>query len=206
METIAKLFGSETRVKVIKLFLFNQGVAYDLDDISNHTKESENKIKREISLLERIHFVKRKSFAKSVWKKIRDRREFKRIPSKGWIVNENFQYLVPLQTFLVASSHLGPKEFAKRLSRAGSLKLLIVAGVFIQDPDSRVDLLVVGDHLKKSVIESIVHSIEADMGKEIRYAIFETTDFLYRHGMYDKLVRDILDLPHERIIDKLNVV
>ena len=48
-------------------------------------------------------------------------------------------------------------------------------------------------------------SIEAELGKELRYAVFETPDFQYRLGIYDKLIRDIFDSEHQKIIDKLGI-
>ena len=54
-------------------------------------------------------------------------------------------------------------------------------------------------------MERVIRSIEAEIGKELRYASFETPDFRYRLGMYDKLVRDILDFPHKKVVDKIGV-
>ena len=71
--------------------------------------------------------------------------------------------------------------------------------------EREVDLLVVGDNLRKGTIENIVKTIESEIGREIRYAFFETADFQYRLGIYDKLIRDILDFPHEKILDKLGI-
>jgi len=85
------------------------------------------------------------------------------------------------------------------------MKLVIVSGIFTQSNDSRVDLLVVGDNLKKSVLDNTIKTIEAEIGKEIRFAVFETPDFRYRLGLYDKLIRDILDFPHEKIVNRLGV-
>ena len=82
------------------------------------------------------------------------------------------------------------------------MSLLLAAGIFINDPKSRLDLLIVGDRLKKGILEKIVKSIEADIGKELSYAVFDNADYVYRLSMYDKLVRDVLDFPHEVIIDK----
>ena len=48
-------------------------------------------------------------------------------------------------------------------------------------------------------------SIEAELGKELRYAAFETLDFQYRLGIYDKLIRDILDSQHQKILNKLAI-
>ena len=47
--------------------------------------------------------------------------------------------------------------------------------------------------------------MEAEIGKELRYAVLNTKEFIYRLDMYDKFIRDILDYPHERLIEKIKV-
>ena len=123
----------------------------------------------------------------------------------NWYLDPGFEYLLPLQNLLINTRPLRKEEILKRLSNVGKLKMVIVAGVFIQNPDSRVDLLIVGDSLKKGSINRIVKTMEAEIGKELVFASFETADFHYRFGMYDKLVRDILDYPHQKLLDKLNL-
>jgi hypothetical protein len=48
--------------------------------------------------------------------------------------------------------------------------------------------------------------MEAEIGKELRYAYFSTDEFRYRLSMYDKLIRDILDYPHRVLLDKLGIL
>ena len=96
-------------------------------------------------------------------------------------------------------------EVVKKLSRYGKIKLIIITGIFIQDPDSRVDLLIVGDEIKEGQMSKAISVMESEIGKQIRYSIFKTDDFKYRMGIYDKLVRDILDYPHEVIYDKIGI-
>ena len=60
-------------------------------------------------------------------------------------------------------------------------------------------MLIVGDKMKRSKIEEEVRKLEAEIGTELVYAVFDTKEFIYRLDMYDKLVRDILDFPHEVI-------
>ena len=86
------------------------------------------------------------------------------------------------------------------------MKLIVLAGVFLQQEDSRVDILIVGDEVKKKAVENTLRSIEAEVGKELSYALFETPDFLYRLSVYDKFVRDILDFPHEKIMNKIGPI
>ena len=92
----------------------------------------------------------------------------------------------------------------KRLSKSGRLKLVIISGVFIQNPDSRVDILVVGDKVNKSILDRSIRAIESELGKELTYAYFDLADYQYRIGMYDKLIRDVLDFPHEVLMDKIS--
>ncbi|TSC66978.1 MAG: Uncharacterized protein G01um101472_573, partial [Parcubacteria group bacterium Gr01-1014_72] len=123
----------------------------------------------------------------------------------GWTVNDRFLYLIPLQNLLINTALLRNEELIGRLSKAGKLTLLFTAGIFIQDPESRVDLLIVGDNVRRGALENAIRSIEAELGRELRYAIFETPEFKYRLGMYDKLIRDILDYPHKVVLDKIGV-
>ncbi|OHA89854.1 MAG: hypothetical protein A2741_02985 [Candidatus Zambryskibacteria bacterium RIFCSPHIGHO2_01_FULL_43_27] len=205
METLSKLFGSAAKVKIVKLFIFNPETAFDIDTISERIKESSSKVRAEMGNLEKMRLIKRKVFSKTVKRKRRTGAVSKKVKARGWILNDGFQYLAPLQIFLVGMNHLSPKDILRKLSKAGTIKLVIVAGVFIQNLESRVDLLVVGDHIKRHNVESSIKAIEAELGRELRYAVFETADFMYRLGMYDKLVRDILDYPHEKVVNKLNI-
>lgn len=87
----------------------------------------------------------------------------------------------------------------------GRVKLIVAAGIFIQNWESRVDLLIVGDDLNLNKIESIISIIESEIGKEISYSAFDTQDFEYRLGIHDRLVRDILDYNHVTLIDRLGI-
>ena len=68
-----------------------------------------------------------------------------------------------------------------------------------------MDLLLVGDSMKETKLDKVLKSIEAEIGKEIVYAVFKTDDFMYRLGMYDRFIRDILEYPHEKAVNKLNI-
>ncbi len=192
METLSKLFGSEVKVRMMKLFLFNPDKVFDVNDIVDRVKSNHSKVRREINILEKIDFVKRRVSQKSRG-------------GYGFVMNTQFSYLSPLQSFLVNTEPLQSKELIKRISKLGSIKVIIIAGVFIQDPESRADILIVGDGIKKSALENVVSDLEAEIGKELRYAYFTTEDFKYRLSMFDKLTRDILDFPHRKILNKLGI-
>jgi hypothetical protein len=68
-----------------------------------------------------------------------------------------------------------------------------------------VDLIVVGDRLEEKAIAAAVHMIEAEIGRELRYAAFTTEEFRYRQGVYDRLIRDAFDYRHRVILDKIGL-
>ena len=194
METLSKLFGSETKVKIMRLFLFNPERIFDTADITERIQGNISRVRKEVSTMEKMGFIKRRSTHK------------KNSSRQGFTIDSQFTYLSPLQNFLINTEPLHPKEIVKKISKLGSIKLIIVAGVFIQENESRVDLLVVGDGIKKSGLENTIKVLESEIGKELRYTHFTTEDFKYRLSMCDKLTRDILDYPHKKIFNKLGVI
>ncbi len=200
-EILERLFGGSAKVKIIKLFLFNQREIFDKDTIADRSKSSASDVRRELAGLEKINLIKKRSFFKEFeryGKKVKKRVE-------GWYVNPDFPLLSALQQLLIKTAPFSYNEIIAKLSKAGRLKFVVITGVFIQDFDSRIDILVVGDALSKARLESAIKSMEADMGRELRYSYFETADFKYRMDMYDKLVRDILDFNHEVVLDKMGM-
>ena len=205
MDILGKLFGSESKVRIMRLFLFNPETPYTNDDVAERTRGSIISSRHELGILRKMKFIKSKTFVKRILQKRGTKSKFNRKKVWGWMLNPAFSYRGELERLLLDSSLLKDEELIRKLSSAGKLKLLIVAGIFIQDSDSRVDMLVVGDHLRRSTLENYMRSLEAEIGKELRYAAFETSEFNYRLGMYDKLVRDILDYPHRTVLDRIGL-
>ena len=62
MESLGKIFGSNHRVKVMRLFLFNETEVFDLDDISKRTRIKKPDLRKEINMLSKIGFIKKKIY------------------------------------------------------------------------------------------------------------------------------------------------
>ena len=186
MDVLERVFGNSAKVKIMRLFLFNTETPFTLEEIVRRTNVARNIAKKEVANLQKIGLVRRRAVRKK----------------PNWTLDPKFLYIKPLKEFLVEMGPLRHSDVVNRLKKTGKVKLVIVSGVFIHDNESRVDLLVVGDNLKKKLLENTVRSMEAEIGKELAYAVFDTQDFEYRLGMYDKLLRDILDYPHQKIVNK----
>lgn len=182
---LEKLFGSSARVKIMKLFLFNPEVCFEKIEVVSKTKASQANVNRELKLLSDISLVKKRS--------------------KGYILNQEFGFLKQLKNLLINNEPLQQGDIAKRIGKTGKIKLIIVSGVFIQSDDSRIDLLVVGDEIKERALKSVVQTMESEIGKELKFTSLKTEDFKYRHSICDRLIRDVLDYPHDIIVDKIGL-
>ena len=177
MEILGKMLGSPARVKIMRLFLLNLKNGFNRKDIIKRSRVNPNIAGREIKLLAFVGFIKRHG--------------------KVWFFNPLFRYAGEFDKLLISSDTLDRKTIVDNFRKVGRVKFLLVSGIFIKNKDARVDLLIVGDKMKKGKIEEEVRKLEAEIGTELAYATFDTKEFIYRLDMYDKLVRDILDFPHE---------
>ena len=183
MEILGKILGNSARVKIMRMFLLNRGKGFQTKDIAKRSRVSSEIVRKELRLLASVNFIKKRSTL-----------------SPDWYFNTSFKYAEEFDELLVRSDTVNNEVIINHFKKAGKVKLLIVAGVFIKNRNSRVDLLIVGDNLKKNKIEKGIRQLEAEIGAELVYAVFNTKDFIYRLNMYDKLIRDILDYPHEVLL------
>jgi len=208
MDILGKLFSSNALVKIMRLFLLNPDQGFDNKDIANRSKVTASAVRMEVSLLNNIGFIKKASFYREVTKKTKSgnsKNTTKKKRVSGWQLNPEFIYIKPLKDLLVSSTALKREDIVKRLKKSGNVKLVVISGIFLPEGDGAVDMLVVGDKLKKRALESTFNTFESEIGKELTYAFLETPEFQYRLEMRDKFVRDILDYPHEKLIDKIGL-
>ncbi len=204
MDILGKLFGSHARVKIMRLFLLNSEYAFENIDIAKKSKVPAVTTRKELLMLSKVGFLKKQSFFKEVPSRAKNKKPTKKRVS-GWQLDKTFPLLQPVKELLINTEPLGSKDITDRLHRCGNMKLVIISGAFIQNPDSRVDMLIVGDKLKKGAISNVLGVIESEVGKELSYTSLDTQEFKYRLSVYDKFIRDILDYPHIKIVNKIGV-
>lgn len=209
MELLAKLFGNGDKVKIMRLFVLNPDLAVTTEDVARRARVMLGSAKKELSGLESLNFLRSKTTLSPVTvpgdgaillKKKKVKPKVKR--KRGWQLDTTFPFLTQLKSILKTDLLTHRRDFAKRFNHCGKIKLLAISGIFIDAPDSRADLVIVGDRLKKRLIEKEVQVLESEIGKELVYAVFDSDDFDYRLNACDKFVRDILDYPHEKIINR----
>ncbi len=191
MDALEKIFGGPARVKLMRLFMFNSTLYFETSDVIDRSKVDSSRARKELSFLSSVGLIKKSTRGGN---------------KVVWYLNDKFPYLVEFQRLLLQTSLINTRHHVKKMSKIGRLKLVIFSGLFKEQWDSTLDILIVAEGAKKSVTDTVMTSIEAEIGKEIRYAVLDSNDFKYRLGVGDKLVRDVLDYPHEVVLDRLSIL
>lgn len=206
MELLGKIFGSKHRVKIMRLFLFNETLPFDIKTVVVRSRVETTDARKELNMLTKIGFLKKKSFTVKVQKPLKKKDTkptYKSVKTQGWVLDKKFKLISALQTLLLDSELINEKEIIKRIKKSGTIKLLALSGLFIKDNNRKLDILIVGNKIKKDILEKEISIIESEIGREMRYAFFDQQEFEYRMSMYDKLIRDILENDHKKLLDNL---
>ena len=206
MESLGKIFSSAHRVKIMRLFLFHESEAFDIEEVVNRSMVKRPDARKELTMLTKIGFLKKKSFSKKVPNKATKKNPnpgFKRVKKQGWVLNMKFDLVMPLRELLINSELVKEKDLIKKFKKVGKLTFLALSGLFVRDDNRKIDILIVGEKLKKDQLAKEVLTLESEIGRELSYAVFDTQEFNYRISMYDKLIRDVLENEHQLLLNKI---
>ena len=191
MDPLARLFNSPARLKLLRLFLFNDDLTLTVADAALRSRTPKDVARKEIHVLVTAGIVRK--------------RAGKGGGGAGYSVNKKFAHFEALLAFVRATTSVSDAEIIGSLRKSGTVRLVTLTGLFTGAIEPKLDLIVVGDKLEERPLLSAIHTLEAELGRELRYAAFSTQDFKYRLGVYDRLLRDVFDYPHRTILDKLNL-
>ncbi len=190
MDVLAKLFGSNAKVKIMRLFLLNQEFVLKTDEVIKRAKTTPLTTVKELNGLAQLGLLHKGHQGKMVL----------------WQLDRSFPFGTQLKNLLKNNLISHKRELAKKIGACGRLQALILSGVFIDDvEDGRVDILIVGNNLKRGAIDRLIKKFEAEIGRELNYAVLDSADFKYRLNACDKFLRDVLDYPHEIVVDKIGI-
>lgn len=206
-----KLFESAPKVRLLKLFVRSSNEYLTLKDLTKRTQLKSGQVKKELAKFIKLGLLKTKieSFKYEVKKKSRSRKRPPKILTKirkerVYYANSEFKLLEELRALMVKASVVSKDKLLKQIKGLGGVKLCVISGVFLNGDNSRTDLLVVGS-IKKKKLDRLLARIESDIGKQLRYTVMDTDEFKYRMNMYDRFLRDILEEPHEKLINTLHL-
>ena len=99
-------------------------------------------------------------------------------------VNKDFVLYEEIRSLIVKAQVLYEKDFVEKIKKVGKPKLLILTGVFANNLESPIDILLVG-RINKPKFLRIVKELENDMGRELNYTLLDYKEYKYRRDITD---------------------
>jgi len=208
---IEQLFGSKTRVKLLRLFYSNPNRSFYVREITRKIDEQINSVRRELSNLLSIGII------------VSDTNDNKLY----YEVNQAFEYYQPLSEIFgegaasvaksrrksssVASGAAAKTPSGKAHSEAdkiralGNVDLALYTGQFTRDEASGIDVLIVGD-VNQSKVTNYMADLESRENKELRYVVMSESEFNYRRQINDRFVTNLLSSKLQVLVDKHSVL
>ena len=206
------LFESPAKIRLLRLFMQNQERDFTIQEIEQLIQIKRASFSRYLHKLIKTGLVKEKSgplraeqkdISVSIKKRKAGPKKNKRIPF--YSVNTEFPVFLELYNLVIKSSIASRKRLLANIKRLGKVRLAILTGIFLNNDTSRLDLMIVGDDIKKRALEKFLAITESEIGKTLRYSVMDTDEFRYRMNMYDRFLRDVLEHDHEKLINKLSL-
>ncbi|MEA3449621.1 MAG: hypothetical protein U9Q85_01430 [Patescibacteria group bacterium] len=216
-----KLFGSQARVKILKLFLSHPSEKFYIRQISRDLKLQLNSVRRELDNLEQfgllmsnpediseedLEALTREDFIKQINPKDKKKTKNKNISlkyeKKYYQVDRTFILYSEIKDLIIKAQLLYEKDFVNELQKTGNVKLLILSGFFVNDREKSVDLFVVG-RFNRRRLNRLIKDLENDLGREINFTIMSIGEFKYRRDITDVFLFDILEGKKIAVIDEL---
>lgn len=230
---LGKLFGSNTRVKILKLFLLNPDKKYYIRQLARDLDLQVNSVRRELENLEKFGLLisdisreddeeirkntekEHKAFEELVSGKVFEGeknekpKENKKSLSLGqekkyYQTNKDFVLYEEIKALILKAQTLYERDFSERLKEIGKPQLVVLAGFFLNDPSSSVDILVAGN-INKTKFSKVLKELEKEVGRELNYSLMDIKELKHRREMTDVFLFGILEGKRAVVIDELGI-
>ncbi len=191
---LAKLFGSVARVKILKLFLLNPDSSYFIREVSRRLNLQLNAVRRELENLEKIGLLTSHQGSDEENDGGRTDRKFYQADKDCVLFNE-------IRELIIKAQILSEKDFTTKLRKLGTIKLLILSGLFLNDKQAPVDMLIVGEFSKEKVAK-LVRELESELVTEVNYAVLTEEEYRYRQQVTDVFLYAVLESKKIIVIDE----
>lgn len=175
MGKLERLFGSKTRVKLLSLFLLNPERSFFVREITRKLNKRINAVRRELEILHSLGLVKKKKDGRKTF----------------YSTNPKYVFFDELKSMFEKGGS-GEDKTVDVVKKFGKVSFAAWSGIFTGNEKTKVDIIIVGDSLKKDKIKDFVSGLEKDTGNEINYTVFASSEFSYRKKCKDKFLSEIL--------------
>ena len=185
---LQKLFTSQTRVKLLTLFMMNPGKAFYVREIARATEENLNAVRRELANLESIGLLQSE----------------RRGNAKYYEVNREMPLYSELSSMVLKTEGVA-NVLQDRLTALG-VEVAFLYGSFARGTagaESDIDLFIIGAIPEEKLILTM-QEMEKKLSREINYVLFTSDEFEKRKKERDPFVANVLKEPKIMLIGELN--
>lgn len=186
----------------------NNNRSFYVREITRKIEEQINSVRRELANLLSLGVITSDSTNNKLYYEVNDKYEHyealkllftgKKTPVKASSVKTAKQ---TQETKLVEPAQKQkPAVDAKLWDKAGNISGLVYSGVLTRDNTSPVDVMIVGD-VPVARAEAAVAELEKQENKELRYAVMELEEWLYRKQVNDKFWLQVVGAKNQVVID-----
>lgn len=203
---VEQLFGSKTRVKLLRLFYSNPNRSFYVREITRKIDEQINSVRRELSNLLSIGIIASDTTNNRLY----------------YEVNKAFEFYEPLSVMFGGATQQaqladGKEEFVAPaavkkidpdladLTALGNIEFAFYTGQFTRDESSGIDMLIVGD-VNQTKLQKFMKDLEEKEKKDIRYVVFTPDEFKYRRQVKDRFIVKALAAKKQVLLDKNNII
>lgn len=181
------LFGSKARARLIRFFLLNPGGEFSASEVAEKTLVPKSEVTRELVRLAKMKLVFERS----------------RKGRKAFAVNEEFPFYTELKSLVSKLNVHAQSQVFRKLKVVGEVKLILISGLFLNYPKSKVDMILVVNNVNRTKLKHAVAHLEAEVGKEIRFVLMNNEELHYRLNMLDRFFIEFLEGPYEEVTNKV---
>ncbi|MEA3248733.1 MAG: hypothetical protein U9Q03_00045 [Patescibacteria group bacterium] len=197
---LEQLFGSKTRVRLLRLFLANQNDAYFVRELTRKIGAQINAVRNELENLVVMGIIEAaertdKADSEGVSSRSAKQRKYYRVNTESLLYPE-------LRALFAKAGILLEKNFVQKLNKAGTVSYLALLGHFVGDVESETDVFIVGK-LNRDKVAAAVRSFERSVGKEINYTVLSPSEFRTRKDLTDRFLYGILDSKKVVVVDEM---
>ncbi|NQT49237.1 hypothetical protein HQ571_00930 [Candidatus Kuenenbacteria bacterium] len=193
-----QLFGSKTRVKLMRVFLDNPEKRYFVRELTRETDCLINSVRRELDNLINLKLINvQERRGKDGDKKAQNVKKY-------YHLNQKNLFQQDLINLFAKGKILLEKKLIEKIKRLGDVIYISFGGTFIDDAKATTDLLIIGE-LDKQKASASMKKFEKEMGRSIRYTILEEEEYILRRDIADRFLLDIIENENNIVVvDRLS--
>jgi DNA-binding transcriptional ArsR family regulator len=195
---LGKLFGSTARVKILKLFLLNPDTSYYIRQIARHLNLQISAVRRELENLENLELLESRQ-GEDDEEGMNEKGN--KNDRKYYQANRQFILFNEIRELIIKAQILCERDFTDKLKKLGNIKMLILSGLFINDSQAPVDMLIVGN-FNTDKVAKLVRTLEEELVNEVNYTVLSEDDFHYRRQVTDVFLYSVLEGKKIVVIDE----